>query len=449
MRAQLQEAQSQLRVDRRFAEITASFNGINLRQRYPDLDREQRAELVRLARRLLRDQDQIGSADALAGAPEPPLQAPRPGARGAATGSVSQSIATPGETGFQSAPTFDEPRFEATSEPRYSVSEGPEWIEPRRRGEAGRRSGNRFALWLLVIGASIAAGFAWYQRETLLALLPPSEPPPVQKAVTDPPVAAKPEGGNRADVKAIIERHQDKLATPDETNAPATAAVEPDSTVSQLSVETETPVGEPMADPSPVLEEKPDATSSDDASAKDAPVATLTESAPATTGGNENAGAEGAEQSAVVAAPQPDKPAAPKVESEAPERSQSTPKAATEKNAEPARQVVGPAASDDAATAVETSAPASAQPRSSTSPSASSSSPPYDALADESLVQQIQGRLRGLGFDPGPIDGVMGWQTYKAIRAFQQSKGLAVDGQPTDLLLGALVSYGRAADKAQ
>jgi uncharacterized protein (TIGR02594 family) len=39
-------------------------------------------------------------------------------------------------------------------------------------------------------------------------------------------------------------------------------------------------------------------------------------------------------------------------------------------------------------------------------------------------VTQVQTRLKDLGFDPGPIDGVMGDRTSSAIIAFKRSKGL-------------------------
>lgn len=41
---------------------------------------------------------------------------------------------------------------------------------------------------------------------------------------------------------------------------------------------------------------------------------------------------------------------------------------------------------------------------------------------------EIQRQLAALGFDPGPIDGIMGPRTRTAIRAFQTSRGLLVDG---------------------
>ena len=43
-------------------------------------------------------------------------------------------------------------------------------------------------------------------------------------------------------------------------------------------------------------------------------------------------------------------------------------------------------------------------------------------------VRDLQDALSTLGHDPGPIDGVFGTETEAAVRAFQQSKGIAVDG---------------------
>jgi uncharacterized protein (TIGR02594 family) len=43
-------------------------------------------------------------------------------------------------------------------------------------------------------------------------------------------------------------------------------------------------------------------------------------------------------------------------------------------------------------------------------------------------VLTIQRRLKGAGFDPGPLDGVRGRLTVRAIKAFQAARGLAVDG---------------------
>jgi peptidoglycan hydrolase-like protein with peptidoglycan-binding domain len=43
-------------------------------------------------------------------------------------------------------------------------------------------------------------------------------------------------------------------------------------------------------------------------------------------------------------------------------------------------------------------------------------------------VRQAQAALKKAGFDPGPIDGVMGAKTMAAVRKFQTDKGLEVTG---------------------
>lgn len=43
-------------------------------------------------------------------------------------------------------------------------------------------------------------------------------------------------------------------------------------------------------------------------------------------------------------------------------------------------------------------------------------------------VREQQAALRAAGFDPGPIDGIIGPRTRAAIRAYQQANGLTVDG---------------------
>src|SRR5919106_1029799 len=44
-------------------------------------------------------------------------------------------------------------------------------------------------------------------------------------------------------------------------------------------------------------------------------------------------------------------------------------------------------------------------------------------------VMEVQQSLAGMGYDPGPVDGVIGSRTRAAIRAFQADTGLPVDGQ--------------------
>lgn len=53
-------------------------------------------------------------------------------------------------------------------------------------------------------------------------------------------------------------------------------------------------------------------------------------------------------------------------------------------------------------------------------------------------VHKAQRLLKELGYDPGPIDGVLGSQTQNAVRDFQKSQNLAIDGNVTKALLGAL-----------
>jgi LysM repeat protein len=43
-------------------------------------------------------------------------------------------------------------------------------------------------------------------------------------------------------------------------------------------------------------------------------------------------------------------------------------------------------------------------------------------------VVDLQTRLRNMGFDPGPIDGIFGPTTHAAVIAFQRSRGLVPDG---------------------
>ena len=43
-------------------------------------------------------------------------------------------------------------------------------------------------------------------------------------------------------------------------------------------------------------------------------------------------------------------------------------------------------------------------------------------------VRDLQEALKALGHDPGPIDGVFGTTTETAVKAFQQARGITVDG---------------------
>jgi peptidoglycan hydrolase-like protein with peptidoglycan-binding domain len=59
-----------------------------------------------------------------------------------------------------------------------------------------------------------------------------------------------------------------------------------------------------------------------------------------------------------------------------------------------------------------------------------------DVEATPSLIREIQFMLLRLGIDPGPIDGVVGPQTIRAFRKFQEQSGLP----GTDLANGGKVS---------
>ena len=48
--------------------------------------------------------------------------------------------------------------------------------------------------------------------------------------------------------------------------------------------------------------------------------------------------------------------------------------------------------------------------------------------SNDPAVRDLQEALKALGQNPGPIDGVFGGQTEAAVRAFQQAKGITVDG---------------------
>ncbi len=54
------------------------------------------------------------------------------------------------------------------------------------------------------------------------------------------------------------------------------------------------------------------------------------------------------------------------------------------------------------------------------------------------FTRQLQQRLLDLGYDIGKVDGWLGQQTTRAIRAFQQQRGLIADGYPDTTTLKAL-----------
>lgn len=53
---------------------------------------------------------------------------------------------------------------------------------------------------------------------------------------------------------------------------------------------------------------------------------------------------------------------------------------------------------------------------------------------DRGTVRDVQNGLARLGYNPGPVDGVLGPRTGDAIRSYQRDHGLLVDGKPTSEL---------------
>ena len=55
-------------------------------------------------------------------------------------------------------------------------------------------------------------------------------------------------------------------------------------------------------------------------------------------------------------------------------------------------------------------------------------------------VISLQSQLAARGYDPGPIDGMMGERTRAAIRAYQRDRQMPVDGQVSQALVASLAS---------
>lgn len=67
---------------------------------------------------------------------------------------------------------------------------------------------------------------------------------------------------------------------------------------------------------------------------------------------------------------------------------------------------------------------------------------PGYAYGGGSLVSQTQLSLTRLGYQPGPVDGVMGPGTSSAIRNYQYAWGLPVTGSPSPQLLDHMRAHG-------
>lgn len=60
------------------------------------------------------------------------------------------------------------------------------------------------------------------------------------------------------------------------------------------------------------------------------------------------------------------------------------------------------------------------------------------ALVDKDLVRYIQRKLKGLGYTPGPLDGIVGARTRGALEAYRDAKGMSVD-TPLEDIMSALL----------
>ncbi|HEV8438776.1 MAG TPA: peptidoglycan-binding domain-containing protein [Methylomirabilota bacterium] len=63
-------------------------------------------------------------------------------------------------------------------------------------------------------------------------------------------------------------------------------------------------------------------------------------------------------------------------------------------------------------------------------------------------MKLTQETLRDFGYTPGPSDGVMGFSTASALRAFQRQEGLRVTGRANPETLGALGIEDRVSRRA-
>lgn len=64
--------------------------------------------------------------------------------------------------------------------------------------------------------------------------------------------------------------------------------------------------------------------------------------------------------------------------------------------------------------------------------------------ASGAAVADLQRRLAAMGYNPGPIDGRYGPRTAAAVKAFQQSAGIAIDGVAGPQTQAALAGVGAA-----
>ena len=113
----------------------------------------------------------------------------------------------------------------------------------------------------------------------------------------------------------------------------------------------------------------------------------------------------------------------------------STESVPTETTAAPAPAPPPPAA---AAQAVPDSSVAAAPPPPAAAVPAAPSPSAAAAQMPTAEVRDVQGRLRAMGFNPGPVDGIVGPLTENAAQQYQRARGLAVTGAVDRNLLAQL-----------
>ena len=107
----------------------------------------------------------------------------------------------------------------------------------------------------------------------------------------------------------------------------------------------------------------------------------------------------------------------------------------TETTAAPAPAAAAPAA---AAQAVPDSSVAAAAPPAAVAAQAAPDPSTAAAQMPTAAVREMQGRLRAMGFNPGPVDGIVGPLTENAAQQYQRARGLQVTGAVDRNLLAQL-----------
>lgn len=66
----------------------------------------------------------------------------------------------------------------------------------------------------------------------------------------------------------------------------------------------------------------------------------------------------------------------------------------------------------------------------------------YKPLPTSDLVYETQVSLARLGYNPGPVDGVMGRKTANAVASYEDDSSLPVTGEPSPGLLSHMRKHG-------